>query len=82
MIFGMPSVTCPDAATCYCETYGRCAVQCESQDMCEGRWVYPPSSTLPKGWPTIGWEKETRTDEELERLKMAGLKTENTSGKS
>jgi hypothetical protein len=79
MIFGMPPVSCPDVETCYCETFGRCAVECQGQDTCEGRWVYPPSASLPKGWPVIGWEKETRTEEDLERLKMAGLKTEDRS---
>lgn len=54
MIFGMPPVHCPSAKECYCETFGLCNETCY-EDRCEGRYILPPYSTMPKGWPEEGW---------------------------
>lgn len=54
VIFGMPAVHCPDAESCYCNTFGMCNLTC-TEDVCEGRYTVPPSLTLPEGWPEVGW---------------------------
>ncbi|VUC20656.1 unnamed protein product [Clonostachys rosea] len=59
MIFGKKAVHCPAAGQCYCRLYGLCDLDCE-QDECEGQYYLPPFSTLPRGWPMIGWNKEDR----------------------
>ncbi|KAF1814680.1 hypothetical protein P152DRAFT_393442 [Eremomyces bilateralis CBS 781.70] len=58
MIFGKPPVHCPDAETCYCELFGLCNITCDSPSSCEGRYTLPPFSTIPEGWPEIGWNGE------------------------
>ncbi|KAL5119627.1 hypothetical protein ACEQ8H_002473 [Pleosporales sp. CAS-2024a] len=60
MIFGKPPVHCPSAKECYCKTFGLCNLTCNSERDCEGRYVLPPFSSLPIGWPYIGWDKEER----------------------
>lgn len=55
MIFGMDPIHCPNAAECYCNVWGLCDLKC-SVDRCEGRYILPPYSTLPDGWPLIGWD--------------------------
>jgi hypothetical protein len=57
MIFGMDPIHCPSAAECYCNVWGLCDLKC-SQDECEDRYELPPYSTLPEGWPQIGWDGE------------------------
>ncbi|KAI1037335.1 hypothetical protein LB503_008858 [Fusarium chuoi] len=59
LIFGKPAVSCPNAADCYCQNYGMCDLKCEA-DKCEGQYTLPPFSTLPKGWPQLGWKGENR----------------------
>ncbi|KAF4980756.1 hypothetical protein FZEAL_3311 [Fusarium zealandicum] len=59
VIFGKKSVHCPNAAECYCQNYGMCNMKCEA-DKCEGQYILPPFSTLPKGWPRLGWKGEDR----------------------
>ncbi|KAF5244570.1 hypothetical protein FANTH_7649 [Fusarium anthophilum] len=59
IIFGKPAVNCPNAADCYCQNYGMCDLKCEA-DKCEGQYTLPPFSTLPKGWPQLGWKGENR----------------------
>ncbi|KAJ4141646.1 hypothetical protein NW768_000862 [Fusarium equiseti] len=59
IIFGKDPVHCPNAAECYCQNYGMCDMQCEA-DKCESQYTLPPFSTLPKGWPQIGWKGENR----------------------
>ena len=59
MIFGKESVHCPSAADCYCKTYGLCGMDCD-RDKCSGQYTLPPYSTLPQGWPKIGWDNEHR----------------------
>ncbi|KAL7276330.1 hypothetical protein RUND412_000668 [Rhizina undulata] len=54
MIFGMPAVHCPNVQTCYCETFGLCNLTCSAMN-CEGRYVLPLYSSMPKGWPDNGW---------------------------
>lgn len=50
---------CPNAADCYCNLYGLCDLQCR-KDACRGRYDLPPYSSLPEGWPEVGWEGEWR----------------------
>ncbi|KAK4442491.1 hypothetical protein QBC34DRAFT_24371 [Podospora aff. communis PSN243] len=59
IIFGKNSVYCPLAKQCYCKVYGLCDLDCE-EDKCKGRYVLPKVSTLPGGWPEIGWSGEHR----------------------
>lgn len=58
-MFGFEGVNSPSAGECYCKVYGMCDMQCE-EDKCEGRYQLPPFSTLPEGWPYVGWQGETR----------------------
>ncbi|KAI8943097.1 hypothetical protein NX059_001128 [Plenodomus lindquistii] len=60
MIFGKPPVHCPRAQDCYCKTFGLCDLKCDDERSCEGRYTLPPFSTLPPGWPYVGWEYEPR----------------------
>ncbi|KAF1945918.1 hypothetical protein EJ02DRAFT_337380 [Clathrospora elynae] len=60
MIFGKPAVHCPRAEDCYCNVFGLCNLTCNDQGSCEGQYILPPFSSLPKGWPYIGWDKEPR----------------------
>jgi len=57
MILGKPAVHCPPAGDCYCKTFGYCNLTC-TEGSCEGRYILPPLSTMPKGWPRIGWHGE------------------------
>lgn len=58
-MFGKKAVHCPNAAECYCNNYGMCNMKCEN-DKCDGQYVLPPFSTLPEGWPRLGWKGEER----------------------
>ncbi|KAL4914459.1 hypothetical protein BDW62DRAFT_143934 [Aspergillus aurantiobrunneus] len=55
MIFGKDPVYCPSAEECYCKTFGLCDLTCPNVDACNDRYQLPRYSTLPKGWPYIGW---------------------------
>ncbi|KAI0400902.1 hypothetical protein F4802DRAFT_601540 [Xylaria palmicola] len=59
IIFGKEAVHCPSAAECYCDVFGLCDLPCQD-DSCAGRYTLPPYSTLPKGWPLVGWDQEER----------------------
>ncbi|KAI3317368.1 hypothetical protein HD806DRAFT_515294 [Xylariaceae sp. AK1471] len=59
IIFGKEAVHCPSAADCYCNVFGLCNMTCKG-DSCTGRYTLPPYSTLPKGWPLVGWDTEER----------------------
>ncbi|RYP60811.1 hypothetical protein DL769_007967 [Monosporascus sp. CRB-8-3] len=59
IIFGKEAVHCPSAQECYCKTFGICDSAC-SEGACDGRYTLPPYSTLPDGWPRVGWEHEER----------------------
>lgn len=60
VIFGKEAVHCPSAAECYCNVFGLCDMLLCKNDSCEGRYTLPPYSTLPLGWPLVGWEQEER----------------------
>ncbi|KAI1437852.1 hypothetical protein GGR50DRAFT_610056 [Xylaria sp. CBS 124048] len=60
IIFGKEAVHCPVAKTCYCDVFGLCDLDCEEEGSCLGRYTLPPYSTLPEGWPLVGWEQEER----------------------
>ncbi|KAI0391894.1 hypothetical protein F5Y17DRAFT_478245 [Xylariaceae sp. FL0594] len=59
IIFGKEAFHCPSPAECYCNVFGHCNLTC-TETGCESRYTLPPYSTLPKGWPKIGWDKEER----------------------
>ncbi|KAJ5649215.1 Lipase class 3 [Penicillium longicatenatum] len=56
MIFGQPPVHCPAAGDCYCNVFGLCNLNCPNDAVCDNRYVLPPFSSLPKGWPFLGWK--------------------------
>ncbi|KAF2122862.1 hypothetical protein BDV96DRAFT_639420 [Lophiotrema nucula] len=60
MVFGKEPVHCPSAKECYCNVFGLCDIECPDKDKCPGRYILPPYSTLPDGWPNAGWDKEER----------------------
>ncbi|KAK1138801.1 hypothetical protein N8T08_001762 [Aspergillus melleus] len=55
MIFGKDPIYCPSAEECYCKVFGLCDLTCTGGD-CAGRYALPPFSSLPQGWPHIGWK--------------------------
>jgi len=59
MIFGKDAVHCPSPKECYCRVFGACDLECETSS-CSGRYILPPFSSLPQGWPLVGWEGESR----------------------
>ncbi|KAI4869223.1 hypothetical protein F4820DRAFT_45227 [Hypoxylon rubiginosum] len=59
IIFGKDAHHCPSAGECYCKVYGQCDLTC-SHSSCDGRYVLPPYSILPEGWPRLGWDHEDR----------------------
>ncbi|KAH7092008.1 hypothetical protein FB567DRAFT_588321 [Paraphoma chrysanthemicola] len=60
MVFGRPPVHCPSAKECYCKVFGLCDLNCENTGNCDGRYTLPPFSSLPNGWPYVGWTGEKR----------------------
>ncbi|KAI1379087.1 hypothetical protein F4677DRAFT_410501 [Hypoxylon crocopeplum] len=60
IIFGKDAVDCPSAAQCYCNLYGLCDLDCTSEGDCPDRYQLPPYSTLPQGWPLVGWDGNPR----------------------
>lgn len=56
VIFGKEPVHCPNAQECYCNVFGLCNLNCPGPNACDDRYVLPPYSPLPKGWPYIGWK--------------------------
>jgi hypothetical protein len=67
IIFGREAVHCPNAKGCYCRVYGYCDLDCKDggDKTCGQRWPFPPYSSLPKGWPFVGWKGETISKEVL-----------------
>ncbi|OTB08003.1 hypothetical protein M426DRAFT_52592 [Hypoxylon sp. CI-4A] len=59
IIFGKEAYHCPSAKECYCNVFGLCDLEC-SESSCDGRYTLPPYSSLPEGWPVLGWNQETR----------------------
>lgn len=76
IIFGKEAVYCPDARDCYCKVFGYCELDCgdDPQNVCGDRWPFPPSATIPKHWPGVGWDGKPRTDEEIESLRWISYK--------
>jgi hypothetical protein len=60
VIFGKKPVHCPSAKDCYCKVFGLCNLTCPDKGSCNGRYILPPFSSLPEGWPLMGWEHEPR----------------------
>lgn len=60
ILFGKPPIHCPSAAECYCNVFGLCDLKCQEIGMCDGRYILPPFSTLPNGWPYVGWDSNPR----------------------
>ncbi|KAI1827600.1 hypothetical protein F4861DRAFT_491919 [Xylaria intraflava] len=60
IIFGKEAIHCPQAKTCYCDVFGLCDLPCADEGACAGRYTLPPYSTLPTGWPLVGWDAEER----------------------
>ncbi|KAJ4334635.1 hypothetical protein N0V87_006671 [Didymella glomerata] len=60
MVFGKEPVHCPSAQECYCKVFGLCHLECRDSGSCEGRYILPPYSSLPQGWPFVGWKGEPR----------------------
>jgi hypothetical protein len=68
IIFGEKSVFCPNARECYCNVYGLCNLTCEAEGLCVSQYVLPPFSSLPQGWPDVGWEGEWRNVTEMREI--------------
>ena len=60
VVFGKEPVHCPSARDCYCKVFGLCDLDCKDPGSCEGRYILPPFSSLPQGWPSVGWKGEPR----------------------
>ncbi|KAJ4317765.1 hypothetical protein N0V94_004763 [Neodidymelliopsis sp. IMI 364377] len=60
MVFGKEPVHCPSAKECYCKVFGLCDLTCDQPGSCIGRYILPPFSSLPEGWPLVGWKGEPR----------------------
>ncbi|KAI1773945.1 hypothetical protein F4818DRAFT_442701 [Hypoxylon cercidicola] len=59
IIFGADAYHCPSAGECYCKVFGLCDLAC-TDSSCDGRYILPPYSNLPEGWPRLGWDHEDR----------------------
>jgi hypothetical protein len=73
IIFGRQAVHCPKAKDCYCNVYGLCRLECNEEGKCGERWPYPPFSSLPNGWPRVGWDGEVRNTEKLAELRETAM---------
>ncbi|KAB2573803.1 hypothetical protein DBV05_g7525 [Lasiodiplodia theobromae] len=60
ILFGKEPIHCPSAQDCYCKVFGLCDLRCPEIGMCDGRYVLPPFSSLPNGWPYVGWDSGPR----------------------
>ena len=56
VIFGKNAVDCPNAKESYCNVYGICDLDCQSEGVCDSQYTLPRYSTLPKGWPDEDWD--------------------------
>jgi hypothetical protein len=55
ILFKKSTILCPDAATCYCKTFGLCSLKCPGTSSCNGRYKLPPwNKGIPAGWPYQG----------------------------
>ena len=73
IIFGRNSVHCPIAQECYSNVYGLCGLECHEVAKCGERWPFPPYSSLPNGWPQIGWDGVFRDEETLANLRETAI---------
>jgi hypothetical protein len=48
-------------------------LKCTEEGKCGERWPFPPYSTLPGGWPGVGWNGEIRDEEKLEELRRTAM---------
>ncbi|KAH8679831.1 hypothetical protein BGZ60DRAFT_400758 [Tricladium varicosporioides] len=78
-IFGKEYVHCPNAKDCYCNIFGFCNLECGEKGKCGERWPFPPSSSLPDGWPGVGWKGEVRDQTVLASLRGVAVLAGNTS---
>ena len=54
IIFGRPSIDCPNAGDCFCQKFGKCNLTC-SDAGCENTYKLPDwDSSLPEKWPEEG----------------------------
>ncbi|KAJ5908680.1 hypothetical protein N7495_001362 [Penicillium taxi] len=60
IIFGKEPVHCPSAQECYCNVFGLCDLNCPDKGSCDDRYALPPFSTLPEGWPFLGWKGQAQ----------------------
>ncbi|KAJ3482342.1 hypothetical protein NLG97_g7594 [Lecanicillium saksenae] len=60
IMFNKEPVHCPHAGDCYCKQYGMCHRLDCGEESCPGQYDLPRYSTLPKGWPVLGWDGEDR----------------------
>lgn len=76
IMFGQEAVHCPNAQECYCKVFGYCDLVCDGngERTCGGRWPFPPSATLPQGWPEISWDNVHRSQQEVDDLRWAAYK--------
>ncbi|RVD86643.1 uncharacterized protein DFL_004907 [Arthrobotrys flagrans] len=54
IMFGKPYVNCPPAKECFCNVFGLCDLECNSEGECEKRYMLPQYATMPPGWPEYG----------------------------
>ncbi|TVY23461.1 hypothetical protein LHYA1_G008385 [Lachnellula hyalina] len=78
IIFGKPPVHCPNTKECYCRVFGQCDLECKEGE-CGQHWPFPPYSSLPAGWPTVGWDGEVRSEEVLAGLRENATTTSPTA---
>ncbi|EGX53939.1 hypothetical protein AOL_s00004g598 [Orbilia oligospora ATCC 24927] len=54
IMFGKSYVNCPSAKECFCNTFGLCDLECNSEGECEKRYILPLYAVMPPGWPQYG----------------------------
>ncbi|MCJ1358289.1 MAG: hypothetical protein MMC33_008288 [Icmadophila ericetorum] len=73
IILGKPAVHCPNAAECYCKTYGLCNLVGCTRDACGDRWPFPPWANIPENWPQKGWNGEDQSENYLAELRNTSM---------
>ncbi|KAF3175734.1 hypothetical protein TWF225_008844 [Orbilia oligospora] len=54
IMFGKSYVNCPSAKECFCNAFGLCDLECNSEGECEKRYILPQYAVMPPGWPQYG----------------------------